>query len=579
MEDDNLPLRRRVPGATHAAPGASSRPVLSDAVLERMQKAIDAAKEIPDGPVTEPIPVITASGIGSREAADSAVNGASARRDRSSKTRRATKRGRGPDPSPTSKGNAKLPKINGHVPGLAAAATKEQGQPQDSNGSSEGQEFITKKPEPTPLPRRTKAAEAPEERHGHARPSTTSATTGLTARRPTAEPPRPESTAPVTSRPMSGAPASSTTSADATAALPSRTQPAGAPRKPVQRASVTSPSTVKRADNAQPEALRDWASAIRQSPSAGLRSPVGTPPPLPERSTRPRSRRRRTRTTQLIAAAAIVIAASLSVLLSQHSSAPPARHKGHQGAPEQQQAAKNASATAAWVSAQVSHNAIVSCDQRMCAALQAAGFPARNIRILTATSTYPKTSTLVIETASVRAFFGTSLDYQFAPTVLTVIGSGSTQIDVRVIAPYGAAAYQHQLNQDLQAWRSDEAAFLSTNQIKTSAQARSQLAGGKVDLRLLLAITGLAGTYPVDIVDFGNVANNASSDVPLRYADLALSDRPAGITVGAYDAEITKALKAAGQYRPSSVESVKLAGGTQVLRVAFSAPTPLGLKN
>jgi hypothetical protein len=63
MEDD-LPLRRRVPGAARSAPAPSARPVLADSVLLRMQAAIDAAKteldEHDKDPDTEPIPAVRA---------------------------------------------------------------------------------------------------------------------------------------------------------------------------------------------------------------------------------------------------------------------------------------------------------------------------------------------------------------------------------------------------------------------------------------------------------------------------------------------------------------------------------------
>src|ERR1700678_4379018 len=63
--DEDLPLRRRVPGAAGREAPASARPVLAESVLLRMQPAIDAAKtdleEQDRDPITEPIPSISAS--------------------------------------------------------------------------------------------------------------------------------------------------------------------------------------------------------------------------------------------------------------------------------------------------------------------------------------------------------------------------------------------------------------------------------------------------------------------------------------------------------------------------------------
>lgn len=63
-ESANPPLQRRVPGAARAGPAPSARRVLPDALMARMQAAVDAAREAqgaareaPDAePVTEPLP-------------------------------------------------------------------------------------------------------------------------------------------------------------------------------------------------------------------------------------------------------------------------------------------------------------------------------------------------------------------------------------------------------------------------------------------------------------------------------------------------------------------------------------------
>src|SRR3984885_14729683 len=61
-----MPLSRRAPGAARRAPSQTAKPVLSEALLNRMKAAIDAenAQEDPgrqDDPNTEPLPRVTAS--------------------------------------------------------------------------------------------------------------------------------------------------------------------------------------------------------------------------------------------------------------------------------------------------------------------------------------------------------------------------------------------------------------------------------------------------------------------------------------------------------------------------------------
>src|SRR5215470_11709736 len=96
-----------------------------------------------------------------------------------------------------------------------------------------------------------------------------------------------------------------------------------------------------------------------------------------------------------------------------------------------QAAAAARQSAAAWVSAEVSHSAVVSCDPAMCAALAASGFPAGD----------PLGSAVVVSTAAVRSLFGTRLTTVYAPTVIASFGSGTAQIDVRVYASGGAPTY------------------------------------------------------------------------------------------------------------------------------------------
>lgn len=233
---------------------------------------------------------------------------------------------------------------------------------------------------------------------------------------------------------------------------------------------------------------------------------------------------------------------------------------------------------ASWVARQVSHGAIVSCDQQMCTALAADGFPSRNLLVLGPTAPYPVTSAVVVVTAVVRSLFGFSLSSAWSPAVLANFGSGNAEITVRVMAPQGAAAYQAAASADLMACKTFAAALLEVPDFAVSASARNQLTAGQVDSRLLLTIADLAADQPIDILDFGNIAPGEDPDIPFRYADLAEYDQAARPGGSAYVRSMIAELGAEStQLRPASTQTVVLPSGQKVLRVEFTAPSPLGL--
>jgi hypothetical protein len=273
----------------------------------------------------------------------------------------------------------------------------------------------------------------------------------------------------------------------------------------------------------------------------------------------------------VVAIAGVVIA----VLLSGHG-AP----SSQQTIRLQRQEAYNDNLAAKWVVQQVSPTAIISSDKQMCAALVANGFSKRNVRVLGATSQTPLSSTLVIETASVRALFGTILATQNAPAVLTTIGSGTAQVDIRVMAPDGmAAAYNKALQSEQQTQRVAASALLTGGRVTTSAQAHRQMTQGLIDVRLVTLIAGITGSVPVDIVGFGNETPGLSSDVPLRYVDLAANDKASHLSSSAYVEAVTKYVdtQTSPTYRPTQPRVITLPGGTTILRLLFLAPSPLTL--
>lgn len=266
------------------------------------------------------------------------------------------------------------------------------------------------------------------------------------------------------------------------------------------------------------------------------------------------------------------------VLLRNNGSGSPARGSsapsGTPGLAQVQAAAAARQQAAAWVTAQVSHSAVVSCDPDMCAALQARGFPAGDLMTLGPAATDPLGSAVIVSTATVRSEFGSRLTSVYAPTVIASFGSGPARVDIRVYAAGGAAAY-------LAAFRADQAVrqrlgnvLLRNSRVSETPAARAQLAAGQVDTRLLAIIATLSAGGQVSIAAFGDAGPGASAGVPLRTVELA---SPPGAK-GGYLPSVLALLNAQqAPYLPDSATIVRLADGRQVVRIEFAAPSPLGL--
>jgi hypothetical protein len=279
----------------------------------------------------------------------------------------------------------------------------------------------------------------------------------------------------------------------------------------------------------------------------------------------------------LIVIPALVIG-SLTVVAVRHftgTGRPPSAAAAGQEAATRHEAAVRGQA-AAWVAQQVSPGVAVSCDQLMCAALEAHGLPSRDLLVLGPLSRDPRSSAVVVETGAVRALFGTSLDRAWAPAVLASFGSGSASITVRVVASHGAVAYQTAQASDMAAAKAAGARLLADRRITVQTSARSQLIGGLVDLRLMSALTALSRHLPVSVVGFGNVGPGVSAGVPLRYADLSPTSQAGGQTQAGYARSVRSALSGLDtSFRPVRTVPVVLPDGQAVLRVEFTAPSPL----
>ena len=239
-----------------------------------------------------------------------------------------------------------------------------------------------------------------------------------------------------------------------------------------------------------------------------------------------------------------------------------------------QQASAIRSRAAAWVARQVSRDAIVACDPDMCSALLAQRIAPGNLLELGSAASDPLGSDIVVATAAVRSQFGARLASVYAPAVLASFGSGRLRIDVRAVAPDGAAAYRARLASDLTARREAGRQLLGNPHVRVSAAARSELQAGQVDSRLLTTLAGLAAEEPVQVDAFADSGPGASAGVPLRSAVITAAGR-------ADPAALADMLTFVRAQRPPYLAAQSLiepgAAGASVLSIQFAAPSPAGL--
>jgi hypothetical protein len=228
---------------------------------------------------------------------------------------------------------------------------------------------------------------------------------------------------------------------------------------------------------------------------------------------------------------------------------------------------------AAWVARQVSREAVVSCDVKMCLALKAAGFPVGDLLVMGPKAKDLLRSEVIVSTAAIRTLFGNRLDTASAPAVLASFGSGKTRIDIRVIARDGAAAYLSALRADWQERKSAGSALAGAPRITLTAVARRQMTSGQVDARVLIVITSLAVIHPLDILAFGDSAPGATPGVPLRSVTLA---EKGGAAIAR--SMLLSLRGQPGPYHAAHIETTRR-GGQAVMVIEFAAPVPLGLIN
>ena len=276
----------------------------------------------------------------------------------------------------------------------------------------------------------------------------------------------------------------------------------------------------------------------------------------------------------VVLVAIVLGAAAIAVALNRNGA--PGRGEAGNGALGAAASARGQAAT--WVAQQVAADAIVACDPAMCSVLQGRGIPASRLLVLQSGNADPLGSNVVMATDAVRSLFGSRLASVYAPEVLVSFGEGSAQIVIRAIAPDGGAAYRAALHADVQARMAVGQQLLGNPRLQSSATARRQLAAGEVDARLLTTLATLAALYPIDVAGFGGPGAHASAGVPLRSADISGATGVAGARSTVSLSSLKGFLLAQrAPYLPAEMDTVRLATGQAVLRVEFTAPSPMGL--
>src|SRR6266851_5761617 len=277
----------------------------------------------------------------------------------------------------------------------------------------------------------------------------------------------------------------------------------------------------------------------------------------------------------VLVVAVVVGAGAVTVVLT--LTAAPAGH-GRAGTGALDTATTVRDQAASWVASQVAADAIVACDPAMCSVLQGKGIPASLLLVLASGKADPLGSDVVMATAAVRGQFGSRLAGVYAPVVLASFGQGSAQIVVRAVAPDGAQAYLAQLRSDWHARVVAGRQLLHNSRLHASAAARGQLAAGDVDSRLLTTLATMAALYPIDVAGFSGSGAHASAGIPLRSAEISGATGVAGTRSAASLSSLKAFLLAQrAPYLPAEMDIVRLATGQAVLRVIFTAPSPLGL--
>jgi hypothetical protein len=215
---------------------------------------------------------------------------------------------------------------------------------------------------------------------------------------------------------------------------------------------------------------------------------------------------------------------------------------------------------AAWITAQVSGNAMVACYAPMCAALQEQGVAAGRLMPLRSAAASPLGASVLVTSRSA----GGQLASRYAPALIASFGSGSTRVEVRAIEPGGVSAYRAALRADIAARGAAGSQLLRNPRIRFTGPGAAQLRASEVDTRLLATLATLASQYSFRVTAFGDAAPGA----PLLFRE---------VTISGIGRSLPTALAMVRAQNPPYLPARIAIAGQTGLSIEFAAPSPLGL--
>ena len=215
---------------------------------------------------------------------------------------------------------------------------------------------------------------------------------------------------------------------------------------------------------------------------------------------------------------------------------------------------------AAWITTQVSGNAMIACYPRMCAALQEQGVAAGQLMPLRSAAASPLGASVLVTSQSA----GGQSARQYAPALIASFGSGGNRIEVRAVESGGVSAYRAALRADLAARSAAGSQLLRNPRIRFTARGTAQLRASEVDTRLLATLAALASQYSFQVTAFSDAAPGA----PVLFREVTVT----GIGRGLADA-----LAMVRAQNPPYLPARSAVAGQGGLRIEFAAPSPLGL--
>jgi hypothetical protein len=207
----------------------------------------------------------------------------------------------------------------------------------------------------------------------------------------------------------------------------------------------------------------------------------------------------------------------------------------------------------------------------MCSALQAQGLSASRMVTLAPGLTDVQRADVIATDAAYGQGQAARLQ-QYAPGLIASFGSGSAQVEVRAVAPKGAAAYQSALRDDRSARRSAGAQLLRNPNLAFSPAEAAQLRAGEVDTRVLATLAELSTQVKLRVVAFGG----ASPGVAPLFRAVTLG-APSGNPGSSLGTALSMVGTQEGAYRPMRSALVKAGAGPGELVIQFASPGPLGL--